>query len=193
MKKGDARRQQILERLADHVLAEGLQGASLRPLAAAAGTSDRMLLHYFVDKESLLTAALTLVTQRLIVLLEHARAEPLPLQSLLPQLAVILKDERIQPYMRLWLELVTFAAGGKEPFRAIAQQICSTFVTWIAAALQVEREEDREPLAALTLAIVEGLVVFDALGDDATHAGVLTGITLGLVAAGRATSPSTLS
>lgn len=178
MKKGDARRQQILERLADHVLAEGLQGASLRPLAAAAGTSDRMLLHYFVDKEALLTATLTLVTQRLIALLEHARAEPLPLQSLLPQLAATLKDERIQPYMRLWLELVTFAARGKEPFREIAQHICSTFVTWIAAALKVEREEDRKPLAALTLAIVEGLVVFDALGDDTTRADTLAGMTL---------------
>jgi AcrR family transcriptional regulator len=191
MKKGDARRQQILERLADYLLAEGLYGASLRPLAAAAGTSDRMLLHYFVDKEALLTATLTLVTQRLIAMLEQVRIEPLPLQSLLPHLAAMLTDERIRPYMRLWLELVTLAAAGKEPFRAIAQHICSTFVTWIAATLRVEREEDREPLAALTLAIVEGLVVFDALGNDAARAGALAGVTLGSVAAGRIISSST--
>lgn len=61
MRKADTRRQQILERLADHVLAHGMQAASLRPLAAAAGTSDRMLLHYFADKEELITATLALV------------------------------------------------------------------------------------------------------------------------------------
>jgi len=39
------RRQAALERMADHLLREGMTGASLRPLAAAAGTSDRMLLY----------------------------------------------------------------------------------------------------------------------------------------------------
>jgi len=178
MKKGEARRQQLLERTADHLLAHGLQGASLRPLAAAAGTSDRMLLHYFVDKEELLTAALTLVTQRLIALLESARADPMPFQSLLPHISVLMKDARIQPYMRLWLELVTFAAGEKEPFRSIARQICSTFLDWIAAALSVERQEEREPLAALTLAIIEGLIIFDALGDDSKRTVALAGAAL---------------
>ena len=191
MKKGDARREQILERLADHVLAEGLQGASLRPLAAAAGTSDRMLLHYFENKEALLTATLSLVTQRLIALLEHARVEPLPFYSLLPHLAATLKDEQIKPYLRLWLELVTFAAAGKEPFRSIAQHICRTLVDWIAGTLRVERAEDQAPLAALTLAIVEGLMVFDALGDDAIQVSALAGFARTPAIAGGTTAAST--
>lgn len=181
MKKGEARRQHILERMADHVLAHGLQGASLRSLAAAAGTSDRMLLHYFVDKDELLTATLTLVAHRLMAVLDSARAEPMPFQSLLPQLSAMMKDARIQPYMRLWLELVAAAAGEKEPFRSIARRICGTFLSWIAAALRVEREEQREPLAALTLALVEGLVIFDALDDDSMLSLALTGVALGQV------------
>jgi AcrR family transcriptional regulator len=179
MKKGDARRQQILERLADHVLAHGLQGASLRPLGTAAGTSDRMLLHYFADKDALLTATLTLVTQRLIAVLDSAQADPMPFHSLLPHLAAMLKDARIQPYLRLWLDLMPFAAGETEPFRSIARSIASTLLSWIAAALDVEREEDRASLAALTLALVEGFVIFDALGDDATRTAALAGIALG--------------
>lgn len=178
----ETRRQLLLERMADHVLAHGLQAASLRPLAAAAGTSDRMLLHYFVDKEELLTATLTLVTQRLIALLESVRADPMPFQSLLPQLAKMLKDARIRPYMRLWLELVTFAAGDKEPFRSIARQICSTFLNWIAAALHVENAAERESLAALMLAIIEGLIIFDALGDDAKRTAALAGVALATAA-----------
>jgi AcrR family transcriptional regulator len=180
MKKGELRRQQILERLADHVLAHGLQGASLRPLAVAAGTSDRMLLHYFADKEELLTATLTLVTQRLVALLEQARAEPLPFDALLPLLAEQIRDERIQPYMRLWFELVALAAHDKEPFRSIARQILSTFVDWVAAALLAERAEEREQLATLTLTLVEGIALFDALGDDARRAAALAGVALRL-------------
>lgn len=178
MKKGELRRQLLLERMADHVLKQGLQGASLRPLAAAAGTSDRMLLHYFADKEALLTATLTLITQRLVGLLESAQADQMPFHSLLPHLAEMMKDARIQPYMRLWFELVTAAAGEKEPFRSIARDICNILLGWIASALYVEREEQREPLATLTLAIVEGFGIFDALGDDSKRTGTLAGIAL---------------
>jgi AcrR family transcriptional regulator len=177
MKKGDARRQQLLERLADQVLAGGLQEASLRPLAAAVGTSDRMLLHYFVTKEELLTATLTLVTERMIRLLDSAQPAPMPFASLLPHLALLLKDAKVQPYLQLWLELVTFAMRNKEPFRAIAQQISQTLLQWIATALHVEREEERQPLAALTLAIIEGFVLFDALGIDRQKADALAGVT----------------
>ena len=183
MKKGESRRQLILERLADHLLAHGLQGASLRPLAAAAGTSDRMLLHYFVDKEALLTATLNLVTTRLVVLLDSAQTDQMPFQLLLSHLAGIMKDAQIQPYMRLWFELIAFAAGEKEPFRSIAQQICNIFLNWIASALHVEREEERAPLAALTLAIIEGFTIFDALGDDTKLTGALAGVAIRLAAA----------
>ena len=176
MKKGERRRQQILERLADHVLAHGLHGSGLRALGAAAGTSDRMLLHYFTDKEELLTETLALVTQRLIALLETARADPMPFHRLLPRLSGVLEDARIQPYMRLWLELVTLAAGGKEPYRSVGQQICRTLLDWIAVALDVEREEDRQPLAALTLVVVEGFGILDALGDEATRTAARVGL-----------------
>jgi AcrR family transcriptional regulator len=182
MKKGVARRQQLLELMADHVLAYGLQSASLRPLAAAVGTSDRMLLHYFIDKEALITATLELVTRRLIAILENTRANPIPFQNLLPHLAQLMKTPQIQPYLRLWLELVTYAAGEKEPFRSIARNIGDTFLSWIASTISVEREEEREPLAALALAIVEGFLIFDALGDDSKVTGALAGIALQTVA-----------
>ena len=182
VKKGDVRRQQLLDHLVNHILVHGLQGASLRPLAAAVGTSDRMLLHYFANKEALLTAILTLITQRLITLLDNARAEPLPFSRLVPQLSLLLKDAQVQPYLHLWLELVTLAARNKEPFGTIAQDISNTFLCWIAAALQVDREEERGPLAALTLVLIEGLVLFDALGDDTKHTDALAGLALGVAA-----------
>ena len=40
----------MLNQLAQYVLEHGLNDASLRPMAAALGTSDRMLLYHFKTK-----------------------------------------------------------------------------------------------------------------------------------------------
>ena len=45
MTRTDKDRTRLLDRLAAHVIAHGLSAASLRPLAKAAGTSDRMLMY----------------------------------------------------------------------------------------------------------------------------------------------------
>lgn len=175
MKKADIRRQALTEKIADHLLAEGLQGASLRPLAAAAGTSDRMLLHYFENKEELLGAALQCVTTRLMTLLESARAEPMPVQALLPLLVGMLKDPFVRPFLRLWLELAAQAAADDAMYRAIGRNIGEGFFDWIAAALHVDREEDRLSTASLALATLEGLVLLDALGMEAKIQAALDG------------------
>ena len=52
MVEASDKRAALIDKLADHVLADGLLHASLRPLAKAVGTSDRMLLYYFKDKDS---------------------------------------------------------------------------------------------------------------------------------------------
>ncbi|MEI6159755.1 MAG: TetR family transcriptional regulator [Roseococcus sp.] len=68
----EERRSAALARMADHLLREGLAGASLRALAKAAGTSDRMLLYYFADKDELLGATLAHIAAELAALLDQA-------------------------------------------------------------------------------------------------------------------------
>jgi len=177
MKKTDLRRQLLTEKMADHLLAQGLAGASLRPLAAAAGTSDRMLLHYFENKEDLLEATLQLISQRLTALLEAVRSEPMPLEALLPLLAGMLKDPGVRPYLRIWLDLASRAAHGDTLYQNIGRNIGEGFFEWIAVALQVDREEDRWAVASLALATLEGLVLLDALGMDAKVEAALEGLT----------------
>lgn len=178
MKDHDIRRQALLERMADHVLAAGLRGASLRPLAAAAGTSDRMLLYYFADKDELLAATLGLIAQRLVGLLESSWASEAPYEDVLHGICGILDSPAIKPYMRLWLELAPFASRGDEPFRAIAQQICDGFFSWCASRLHVDREAERIPMAALLLGTVEGLVLLNAIGRSGTADAALRGVAL---------------
>ena len=72
----------LIEKLADHMLAHGLIGSSLRPLAKAAGTSDRMLLYYFRDKEELLAATSQLIAARMTMMLAARQAPDLPIREI---------------------------------------------------------------------------------------------------------------
>jgi hypothetical protein len=65
--------------------------------------------------------------------------------------------------MRLWLDLAGLAARGEEPHRTISGHIADGFLGWIASHLSVP-EADRAGSAAALLALVEGLVVLDAVG-----------------------------
>ena len=162
----DDRREAAIGRMADHLLQEGMAGASLRPLAAAAGTSDRMLLYYFADKDDLLSATLEHVAARLARLLDEAGRgrTPPPFPALLAQVWAAVRNPALQPYMRLWLELAASAARGQELHRAIAGRIADGFLTWTAERLHVDQEADRASQAALLLATVDGLALLDAVG-----------------------------
>ena len=50
------RREELLDQVADHVLEHGLIGLTLRPVAAAIGTSDRMLIYHFGSRDALVSA-----------------------------------------------------------------------------------------------------------------------------------------
>ena len=162
----DDRREAAIERMADHLLREGLPGASLRPLAAAAGTSDRMLLYYFTDKDELLAATLTRVAERMTASLDQALPSGArwTFDALLAEVWAALGSASIRPFMHLWLDLAAGSARGLEPHRAIAGGIADGFLSWLACRLHVEPEDGRASSAALLLATIEGLLVLDAVG-----------------------------
>jgi AcrR family transcriptional regulator len=110
--KSGERHAVLVGALADHVLAHGLSASSLRPLAKAAGVSDRMLLYYFKDKAEVMAASLALIAQRLTVILDAAAGAPVPLAALRARLAPVLLADALWPYMRLWLEMAALAAQG---------------------------------------------------------------------------------
>lgn len=64
-KPSPERRAELLELIADHIVAEGLVDLSLRPLAKAIGTSGRMLVYYFESKEKLLVEAIGVIRERM--------------------------------------------------------------------------------------------------------------------------------
>ncbi|HEX7759036.1 MAG TPA: TetR/AcrR family transcriptional regulator, partial [Caulobacteraceae bacterium] len=141
----DQKRAEILDRLADHVLAHGLAASSLRPLAAAAGTSDRMLIYYFKDKAGLVAAVLQHVALRLAGELEAmAATAPASLEVLRGRLFEILVSEALWPYMRLWLEIAAAAARGDAVCRQVGEAIGRGFLAWGTARLESPSPAERD-------------------------------------------------
>jgi AcrR family transcriptional regulator len=69
-----ARQAELLERAYGYVLQHGLAGLSLRPLAAAIGSSPRVLLFLFGSKDGLVKAILTRARADELAFLDQARA-----------------------------------------------------------------------------------------------------------------------
>lgn len=165
--KPDTRRAEIVERLTEYVLAEGLSASSLRPLAKAAGTSDRMLLYYFKDKSEIITAVLQQISARLTVLLgERAAPEPLPIDELRRQFAEILLVDELWPYMRIWLEVGSRSAMGDPFYRAVGEQIGRGFFEWGKMQITYSSEEQRDIDAAKLLVSIEGMLFLKSIGLD---------------------------
>lgn len=162
----DDRREAAIELMADHVLEEGLGAATLRPLAAAAGTSDRMLLYYFADKDELLAATLDRVAARMIVALDEA-IPVVPQQSfgaLLNQAWIALASKQLLPFMPLWLDLAAGAARGLQPHREIAGRIADGFLSWVTIRLLPEDDGTPSLMAPMFLAVIEGSYLLTAFG-----------------------------
>lgn len=59
-----AKRRDLLDQVREYMIRNGLSDLSLRPLARALGTSDRMLLYYFGTKERMVAEVLALDERR---------------------------------------------------------------------------------------------------------------------------------
>jgi AcrR family transcriptional regulator len=158
-------RDQLLQALCTYVLENGLSGATLRPMAKAAGTSDRMLIYHFGTKERLLDAVLDRLAEDLERELacrmpaEHGRS----LEALVAEIMALLRSEGMRRTMRVWLEVVAAAGFGHAGFRATGARVLERFLPWLEARLP-EDVTDRAATAAALLALIEGCIVMDAVG-----------------------------
>lgn len=166
MNKFDSKKQSIIENTADFILKNGLKNASLRNIAETLSTSNRMLLHYFKDKEEMMIETLLYITKNLINLLESFRFEKMSFANLMPYLYKALKMPEIKPYMQLCLELISFSSNNEEPYYSIARKIEDIFYNWIETAMIIEKNEDKDEQLSAALVVIEGFVVLNALNYD---------------------------
>lgn len=110
-----SRREELLDLVADYVVQQGLIGLTLRPVAAAVGTSDRMLIYHFGSYDDLVSAVVRRVGERSVATVQEMR----PARSV--RLAVLrLWDAFQEPPLRDCLSAYVQAAAtgliGREPY-----------------------------------------------------------------------------
>ncbi|MFE3901436.1 TetR/AcrR family transcriptional regulator [Streptomyces sp. NPDC059153] len=171
-----ARQVELLEAAYHYALAHGLADLSLRPLASAIGSSPRVLMFLFGNKDGLVKALLARArTDELTVLDQLAQADqPIGLAPAVEQIWAWLATEEHRPLLRLWAE--AYARSLVEPDGAWAGFARATVNDWldVLAACQPQPERDSEDGATrrtLALAVLRGALLDLLATDDERRAG----------------------
>ncbi|HJX87922.1 MAG TPA: TetR family transcriptional regulator [Gemmatimonadales bacterium] len=165
-----ARQVELLEAAYQYALAHGLADLSLRPLAAAIGSSPRVLLFLFGSKDGLVRALLARARSDELALLDGLAQvdQPLGLVPAVERIWEWLAAGEHRPLLRLWAE--AYARSLVEPDGAWAGFARTTVNDWLTvlAACQPQAVRDSEPGAAqrtLVLAVLRGALL-DLLATD---------------------------
>ena len=153
------RRQELLDAVVKECAERGIGDRSLRDVAAAVGTSHRMLLHHFGSRDELLLAIVDEVERRQRALLPELPSEP---AAAMAAMWADLRREELRPFERLFFECYARGAQGERPF---VQMLPGAVEAWLAEAGAAD-----PALVRLGLAVMRGLLL-DLVGTD-DHAGV---------------------
>lgn len=158
-------RETLLPQLAAYVLAHGFSDASLRPMAKAAGTSDRMLLYHFGSKQKLMDELLAYLADIYAKALEAAfpsgRSETL--RICIDQVMAATRSAEFQPFIRLWWQAVAGGASGEADWIDSSGRIMGTMLDWLETHLPAGLP-DPKGTAHHMLAVIEGASMLDAVG-----------------------------
>jgi AcrR family transcriptional regulator len=114
------RREQLLEQVTDHVLEHGLIGLTLRPLAAAIGTSDRMLIYHFQSRDALVSEVVARATGRAIREVDALPGAP-TVRSAVNRLWRAYREEPLSSLLTLYCQAAASGLIGEEPYRSDAR------------------------------------------------------------------------
>lgn len=166
-----ARRDEVLELSYRYVLEHGMTGLSLRPLAAAVGSSPRVLLFLFESKDGLMRALFARARADELALLDDLRGDhgESDLRTVGEAVWQWLSAPGHRALLRLWAE--AYSRSLTEPDGPWAGFASATVADWLAllAAVQPARLRDgAEAIAGrtLTLAVLRGALL-DLLATEA--------------------------
>lgn len=114
------RRGELLEQVTDHVLEHGLIGLTLRPLAAAIGTSDRMLIYHFASRDALVSDVVADSTRRAIAEVDAMPGAP-SVRSAVNRLWRAYRAEPLNSLLTLYCQAAASGLIGEEPYLSDAR------------------------------------------------------------------------
>lgn len=156
------RRTELLDAAYGYVLQHGITGTSLRPLAAAIGSSTRVLMFLFGTKDGLIRA---LLDRARIDEVEALRKLAPESQSLIAGVETLwnwLSSDLHRPLLLLWVESYSRSLLDSDgPWVDFARE---TVQSWLNLLAQCQSEEERETPSAeiertLALAVLRGALL----------------------------------
>jgi AcrR family transcriptional regulator len=118
----------LLKRIANYVLENGLIDLSLRPLAAALDTNARMLLYHFGSKEQLVIEVLGAIQQRQQAALEQIIVPKLAPKTRFKRLWTWLSAPEQIPFLRTLFEVELRAIDGTKIYQEFAR---ASLLAWM--------------------------------------------------------------
>src|SRR3954466_8231204 len=165
-------REKLLDAAIDHIAQRGISDLSLRELAAAVGSSHRMLIHHFGGREGVLVAVVQAVEQAQRDGLADVIPDPaMPLGEAMRAWWRHISAERLWPNERLFYELYGQALQGRPGTVELLDGIVDAWLEPAAPgfiAYGVSREEALAQ-ARLGIAISRGLLL-DLLATEEREA-----------------------
>jgi AcrR family transcriptional regulator len=157
------RRQALLDAVVEEVAARGIGDRSLRDIAAAVGTSHRMLLHHFGSREELLLAIVDEVERRQMTLMRELPPEPG--DAIAAMWANLCRPE-LRAFERLFFECYARGVQGEQPF---ARMLPGAVDAWLTddAAQAVDPATMRLGLAVTRGLLLDLVATEDHVGVDA--------------------------
>jgi AcrR family transcriptional regulator len=161
-----SKREELAEQATDYALDNGLIGLSLRPLAAAMGTSDRMLIYHFGSKDALIAAVLDASCNRSVGTIRELPASPSVRQAVI-DLWEAYEQPKLQRCQLLYVEAAALGLFGREPYAGSVRASNDVWMKEIVAHLERSGAGERaESLAVLIDATFNGILLDQPLDES---------------------------
>lgn len=155
----EPRRQQILAAVVDYILEHGIAQLSLRPLAAASGTSARLLIYHFGSKEGVLAAAMAVLRDRLGTAVGSAPAHRSP-GALLRHMWHLATRRESRHALALLFEVLVLAMRDPAPYRIYVEESRHRWRALIEGVLpRAVSNAQRRQLSTYAIAALDGLLL----------------------------------
>ena len=166
------RRQELLDAVVEEFAAHGIGDRSLRDVAAAVGTSHRMLLHHFGSRNELLVAIVGEVERRQRSMMSELPTDP---ADAIAAMWANLRRPELRPFERLFFECYSRGVQGEQPF---AGMLPGAVDDWLAD----DTAQAVDPaMMRLGLAVARGLLLDLVATDDQQGVGAAAAAFVELV------------
>lgn len=169
----DVRRAELLERIVDYVLDNGVAGLSLRPLALAVSSSPRVLLYYFASKEDLIVEILERARHRQQASLDRLKALRGSSRDVCRAAWRIISDRQTEPLYRLFFEVFGLALQNRDRFPGFLERAVGDWLSFLEkpALQQGYTSSQARSFATIVLAGFRGFLMDLCASGDRTRVG----------------------